>query len=35
MHLIDWRSTMIRWGALALSFGAWAGVVIVVRQFLV
>ena len=34
MNSIDWRSTIIRWGAVAFSFGTWAGVVVVVRQFL-
>jgi hypothetical protein len=34
MSSIDWRSTILRWGAVALSLGAWAGIVVVVRQLL-
>jgi hypothetical protein len=34
MNLIDWRSTMIRWTAVAFSLGAWAGIALIVRQFL-
>jgi hypothetical protein len=34
MSSIDWRSTMLRWLALGFSLGAWAGIVVVVRQFL-
>jgi hypothetical protein len=33
MNSIDWRSTILRWSALAFSLGAWAGVVVVMRQF--
>ena len=32
MKLIDWRSTVIRLSAVAISLGAWAGIVLVVRQ---
>ena len=32
MKLIDWHSTIIRWSAVALSLGAWAGIVVVVRH---
>ena len=32
MNSIDWRSTILRWSAVALSLGAWAGIVLVVRQ---
>ena len=31
---IDWRSTILRSSALALSLGAWVGIVLVVRQLL-
>jgi hypothetical protein len=34
MNSIDWRSTILRWGAVAFSFGAWVGVVVLVRQLL-
>jgi hypothetical protein len=34
MNSIDWRATMLRWGAAALSLGAWAGIVVGVRQLL-
>jgi hypothetical protein len=34
MNSIDWRSTILRWGAVALSLGAWAGLVLGVRQLL-
>jgi hypothetical protein len=34
MNSIDWRSTILRWGAVALSLGAWAGVVVLARQIL-
>jgi len=33
MNSIDWRSTILRWGAVALSLGAWAGVAVLVSQF--
>jgi hypothetical protein len=34
MKLIDWHSTILRWSAVAFSLGAWAGIVVVVRQLL-
>ena len=34
MNPIDWRSTIIRWSAVAFSLGAWAGIALVVRQLL-
>jgi hypothetical protein len=34
MNLIDWRSTMIRWAAVAFSLGVWAGIAVGVRQLL-
>jgi hypothetical protein len=34
MKLIDWHSTIIRLSVVAFSMGAWAGIVLVVRQFL-
>jgi hypothetical protein len=34
MNSIDRRSTILRWSAVAFSLGAWAGIVLVVRQFL-
>jgi hypothetical protein len=34
MKLIDWRSTMIRLSAVTISLGAWAGIVLVVRELL-
>jgi hypothetical protein len=34
MELIDWRFTFIRLSAVAISLGTWAGIVLVVRQFL-
>ena len=33
-ELDNWRSTILRWGAVAFSFGAWVGVVVLVRQLL-
>jgi hypothetical protein len=34
MNSIDWRSTILRWSAVAFSLGAWAGIALVVRQLL-
>jgi hypothetical protein len=34
MKLIDWHSTIMRWSVVAFSLGAWAGIVVVVRQLL-
>ena len=34
MNSIDWRSTILRWSAVAFSLGTWAGIVHVVRQLL-
>jgi hypothetical protein len=34
MNSIDWRSTIIRWSAVAFSLGAWAGIALGVRQLL-
>jgi hypothetical protein len=34
MNLIDWRSIILRWSALAFSLGAWAGIALIVRQLL-
>ena len=34
MNPIDWRSTILRWSAVAFSLGAWAGIVLGVRQLL-
>ena len=34
MNSIDWHSTILRWSAVAFSLGAWAGIVLAVRQFL-
>jgi hypothetical protein len=34
MNLIDWRSMMIRWAAVAFSLGAWAGIVLVMFKLL-
>jgi len=34
MNSTGWRSTILRWLAVAFSLGAWAGVVVVMRQLL-
>jgi hypothetical protein len=34
MSSIDWRSTILRWGAMAFSLGAWVGIALGVRQLL-
>jgi hypothetical protein len=34
MNSINWRSTIIRWGGVALSLGAWAGIAFGVRHLL-
>jgi hypothetical protein len=34
MNSIRWRSIIMRWLAVAFTLGAWAGVVIVMRQLL-
>jgi hypothetical protein len=34
MKSIDWRSTIIRWSAVAFSLGVWAGIAFGVRQLL-
>ena len=34
MNSIDWRSIMLRWLALGLSLGAWAGIAFGVLQLL-
>jgi hypothetical protein len=34
MKLIDWGSILIRLSAVAVSLGAWAGIVVVVRHLL-
>ena len=34
MNLIDWRSTILRWSAVAFSLGAWAGIGLMVHQLL-
>ena len=34
MNPIDWRSTILRWSAVAFSLVAWAGIVLGVRQLL-
>jgi len=34
MKTIDWRSTIIRWTAVAFSLGAWAGIALGVLQLL-
>jgi hypothetical protein len=34
MNSIDWRSTILRWSAMAFSLGAWAGIVTVMLKLL-
>jgi len=34
MSSIDWRSTILRWGAVAFSLGAWIAIALGVRQLL-
>ena len=34
MNSIEWRSTIIRWSAVAFSLGAWAAIALGVRHLL-
>jgi hypothetical protein len=34
MNPIDWRSTILRWSAVAFTLGAWAGIVLVALKLL-
>ena len=34
MNPIDWRSTMLRWSAVAFSLGAWTGIALVALKLL-
>jgi hypothetical protein len=34
MGSIDWRSTIVRWSAVAFSLGAWAGIVVAALKLL-
>jgi hypothetical protein len=34
MNTIEWRPTIMRWSAVVLSLGAWAGIALGVLQLL-